>query len=391
MPTIDRIQGFADELTAIRRDLHAHPEIGFEEVRTSGIVAEKLSQWGIEVHRGLGGTGVVGVLKGKGGNGTKKIGLRADMDALPMEENTNLSWRSTVPGRFHGCGHDGHTTMLLGTARYLAETRNFDGTVHFIFQPAEEGLGGARAMIKDGLFEKFPCDEVYGLHNAPDLAHGEIAILPGPAMAGADFFDIRISGYGAHGAMPERSRDAVVIATTLAQSIQTIVSRNVDPLQAAVVSITQIHAGSAYNVIPGDAWLCGTVRAFHDGTRALIRERMRTLCAGVAAAFNCEIDADIRDTFSVLVNQEEQSKVVEEVARTVVEPSKVITRTTPKMGSEDFADMLQSIPGAYFWVGHDGSVPVHNPGYVLDDKILPIGASMFARIIETRLPEGSHA
>ncbi len=391
MPTIDRILGYADELTAIRRDLHAHPEIGFEEMRTSGIVAEKLAQWGIEVHRGLGGTGVVGVLKGKGGNSAKKIGLRADMDALPMEENTNLSWRSTIPGRFHGCGHDGHTTMLLGTARYLAETRNFDGTVHFIFQPAEEGLGGARAMIKDGLFEKFPCDELYGLHNAPDLNHGEIAILPGPAMAGADFFDIRISGYGAHGAMPERSKDAVVIATSLAQSIQTVVSRNVDPLHPAVVSITQIHAGSAYNVIPGDAWLCGTVRAFDDGTRALIRERMRAICAGMAVAYNCEIDADIRDTFSVLVNQQAQSKVVEEVARTVVEPSKVITRTTPKMGSEDFADMLQSIPGAYFWVGHDGSVPVHNPGYVLDDKILPIGASMFARIIETRLPEGSHA
>ncbi len=215
MPNIDRIDGYAEELTAIRRDLHAHPEIGFEEVRTSGIVADKLKGWGIEVHRGLGGTGVIGVLKGKG-NGGKRIGLRADMDALPMEENTNLKWRSTIPGRFHGCGHDGHTTMLLGTARYLAETRNFDGTVHFIFQPAEEGLGGARAMIKDGLFEKFPCDEVYGLHNAPDLNHGEIAILPGPAMAGADFFDITIQGYGAHGAMPERSKDAVVIATTLA-------------------------------------------------------------------------------------------------------------------------------------------------------------------------------
>ena len=385
MPTIDRIQAYADELTAIRRDLHAHPEIGFEETRTSGIVAEKLSQWGIEVHRGLGGTGVIGVLKGKGDSG-KRIGLRADMDALPMEENTNLPWRSTIPGRFHGCGHDGHTTMLLGTARYLAETRNFDGTVHFIFQPDEEGLGGARAMIKDGLFQKFPCDELYGLHNAPDLAHGEIAILPGPAMAGADFFDIKISGYGAHGAMPERSKDAVVIATSVAQAIQTIVSRNVEPLQAAVVSITQIHAGSAYNVIPGDAWLCGTVRAFSDSVRALVRERMRAICAGMAAAFNCEIDVDIRDTFSVLVNQEEQSKVVEEVARTVVEPSKVLTRSTPKMGSEDFADMLQTIPGAYFWVGHDGSVPVHNPGYVLDDKILPIGASMFARIIETRMP-----
>jgi hippurate hydrolase len=390
MPTIERIDGYADELTAILRDLHAHPEIGFEEVRTSGIVAEKLKSWGIEVHRGLGGTGVIGVIKGKG-TGNKRIGLRADMDALPMEENTNLRWRSTIPGRFHGCGHDGHTTMLLGTARYLAETKNFDGTVHLIFQPAEEGLGGARAMIKDGLFEKFPCDELYGLHNAPDLNHGEIAILPGPAMAGADFFDIVINGYGAHGAMPERSKDAVVIATTLAQALQTVVSRNVDPLQAAVVSITQIHAGSAYNVIPGEARLCGTVRAFSDEIRALIRERMRAICVGVAAAFQVEIVADIRDTFGVLVNQEEQSKVVEDVARTVVDPARVFTRAAPKMGSEDFADMLQTIPGAYFWVGHDGSVPVHNPGYVLDDKILPIGASMFARIIETRMPVGANA
>ncbi len=228
MPSIERIEGYADELTAIRRDLHAHPEIGFEEVRTSGIVADKLKQWGIEVHRGLGITGVVGVLKGKGTSG-KRIGLRADMDALPMEENTNLPWRSTIPGRFHGCGHDGHTTMLLGTARYLAETRNFDGTVHFIFQPAEEGLGGARAMIKDGLFDKFPCDEIYGLHNAPNLNLGEVAIFPGPAMAGADFFDIRIQGYGSHGARPELSKDAVVIAMTLGQALQTIVSRNVPP------------------------------------------------------------------------------------------------------------------------------------------------------------------
>jgi hippurate hydrolase len=390
MPTIDRIQGYADELTSIRRDLHAHPEIGFEEVRTSGIVAEKLAQWGVEVHRGVGGTGVVGVLKGKR-DGGKRIGLRADMDALPMEGNTNLKWRSTIPGRFHGCGHDGHTTMLLGTARYLAETRNFAGTVHFIFQPAEEGLGGARAMINDGLFERFPCDEIYGLHNAPDLNLGEIAILPGPAMAGADFFDISIHGYGAHGAMPERSKDAIVVAMTLGQALQTIVSRNVDPLHAAVLSITRIHAGSAYNVIPGEANLCGTVRAFSDEARALIRERMRSLCAGMASAFDVEIVADIRATFGVLVNHEEQSKVVEAVARTVVDPSKVFTRSKPKMGSEDFADMLHAVPGAYFWVGHDGSVPVHNPGFVLDDKILPIGASVFARIIETRLPANNHA
>jgi hippurate hydrolase len=333
---------------------------------------------------------VVGVLKGKG-TGSKRIGLRADMDALPMEENTNLRWRSTIPGRFHGCGHDGHTTMLLGTARYLAETKNFDGTVHFIFQPAEEGLGGARAMIKDGLFEKFPCDEVYGLHNAPDLNHGEIAILPGPAMAGADFFDITIDGYGAHGAMPERSKDPVIIATALVQALQTIVSRNVSPTEPAVLSVTQFHAGSAYNVIPGEAKLCGTVRAFSDEVRALIRERMRALCAGMAAAYQVEIKADIRDIFSVLVNQEEQSRVVEQAARTVVDPAKVFTRAEPKMGSEDFADMMQAVPGAYFWIGHDGSVPVHNPGYTLDDKILPIGASVFARIIETRLPAGSHA
>ena len=336
MPNIDRIEGFADELTAIRRDLHAHPEIGFEEVRTSGIVADKLTQWGIEVHRGLGGTGVVGVLKGKGSGG-KRIGLRADMDALPMEENTNLKWRSTIPGRFHGCGHDGHTTMLLGTARYLAETRNFDGTVHFIFQPAEEGLGGARAMIKDGLFEKFPCDEIYGLHNAPDLNHGEIAILPGPAMAGADFFDITINGYGAHGAMPERSKDRGrhrddarhrrCRPSSAATSIR---------MQPAVLSITQIHAGSAYNVIPGEAKLCGTVRAFSDEVRALIRERMRAICAGIAAAFQVEITADIRDTFSVLVNQEEQSSVVAEVARTVVDPAKVITRVAAEDGQRGF-------------------------------------------------------
>jgi hippurate hydrolase len=313
------------------------------------------------------------------------------MDALPMEENTNLRWRSTIPGRFHGCGHDAHTTMLLGTARYLAETRNFDGTVHFIFQPAEEGLGGARAMIKDGLFEKFPCDEIYGLHNAPDLNHGEIAILPGPAMAGADFFDIVINGYGAHGAMPNLSKDPVIVAMTLGQALQSIVSRNVDPHEPAVLSITQIHAGSAYNVIPGEARLCGTVRAFSDEVRVLIRERMRALCAGIAASFQVEISVDIRDGFSVLINEEEQSAVVAEVARTVVDADKVITRSKPKMGSEDFADMMQVVPGAYFWVGHEGSVPVHNPGYVLDDKILPIGASMFARIIETRLPAGAHA
>src|SRR6478672_3444688 len=386
MGIVERIAAFHDDLTNWRRDIHAHPELGFEEQRTSDLVAHKLTEFGYEVFRAVGRTGVVGRLRA--GASPRSIGLRADMDALPIEESTNLTYRSRHQGRMHACGHDGHTTILLGAARYLAETRNFDGTVHFIFQPAEEGLGGARAMIKDGLFEKFPCDELYGLHNAPDLNHGEIAILPGPAMASADFFDLRITGYGAHGAMPEHSKDAVIIATTLAQAIQTVVSRNVEPLQAAVISITQIHAGSAYNVIPGEAHLCGTIRTFSKEVRTLISERIRTICAGIASAYQCVIDVDIRDTFDVLVNQVEQSRVVEDVARTIVDPANVITRAQPKMGSEDFADMLQTIPGAYFWVGHDGSVPVHNPGFVLDDKILPIGASLFARIIETRLPAG---
>jgi len=385
MPNIARIDSYADELTAIRRDLHAHPEIGFEEHRTSGIVADKLSQWGIEVHRGIGGTGVIGLLKGKG-NGSRRIGLRADMDALPMEEKTNLPWRSTIPNRFHGCGHDGHTTILLGTARYLAETRNFNGTAVFIFQPAEEGLGGARAMIADKLFQRFPCDEVYGLHNAPDLGPRQVTVFPGPAMAAADFFDITVTGYGSHGAMPDRSRDPVVIAMTLGQALQTIVSRNVDPLKSAVVSITQFHAGSAYNVIPNEAKLAGTVRTFSEEVRTQVRERMRTIAAGIASAFQVEIDVDIRDIFSVLVNHEQHVHAVADVAREIVGTDNVSTTPAPKMGSEDFADMLHAVPGAYFWLGHEGSVPVHNPGFVLDDAILPVGASLFSRIIETRMP-----
>jgi amidohydrolase len=385
MPNLDLIDSFSDELTTIRRDIHAHPEIGFEEKRTSDLVAEKLRTWGIEVHRGIGGTGVVGVVKGRK-HGGRRIGLRADMDALPMEENTNLRWRSTIPNRFHGCGHDGHTTILLGAARYLAQTRNFDGEAILIFQPAEEGLGGARAMLGDGLFRKFPCDEVYGLHNAPDLEPRQVSVLPGPAMAGADFFDITVKGYGSHGAMPNFSKDPIVAAMTLGQALQTIVSRNADPLEAAVVSITQFHAGSAYNVIPDEAKLAGTMRSFSDAVRALTRERMRTIAAGIAASFGVEIGVDIRDIFTVLENHEEQSQAVVKVAHEIVGVENVSTNPQPKMGSEDFADMLRAVPGAYFWLGHEGSVPVHNPGFILDDAILPVGASLFARIIETRLP-----
>jgi hippurate hydrolase len=337
------------------------------------------------VHRGIGGTGVVGVVKGRKNNG-RRIGLRADMDALPMQESTNLPWRSTIPNRFHGCGHDGHTTILLGAARYLAQTRNFDGQAILIFQPAEEGLGGARAMLKDGLFQKFPCDEVYGLHNAPDLEPGKVTILPGPAMAGADFFDITVKGYGSHGAMPNFSKDPIIAAMTLGQALQTIVSRNADPLEAAVVSITQFHSGSAYNVIPDEARLAGTMRTFSDKVRVLTRERMRAIASGVAATFGVEIEVDIRDIFTVLENHEEQSRAVAKVASEIVGAENVSMTPQPKMGSEDFADMLRAVPGAYFWLGHEGSVPVHNPGFILDDAILPVGASLFARIIETRLP-----
>lgn len=384
MPTLPRIQAFAHDLTAIRRDFHAHPEIGFEEVRTSGIVAEKLAGWGIEVHRGVGRTGVVGVLEGRGGPG-RRIGLRADMDALPMDETTNLPFRSTYPGRFHGCGHDGHTTMLLGAARYLAETRDFPGSAIFVFQPAEEGLGGARAMLADGLFRRFPCDEIYGLHNTPFLDHGQIAVWPGDAMAAADFFDIKIKGHGSHGAVPQVARDPVVAAVTLAAALQTIVSRNTDPLQAAVLSITQIHAGSAYNVIPEEAALAGTIRTFSPEIGAKIRERMREISAGIALAYGVEITVDIRDIFSVLVNHEAEVAALAEAAREIVGPDHVITEPRPMMGSEDFADMLHAVPGAYCWVGHAGDVPLHNPGFILDDAILPVGASLLARIVERRL------
>ncbi|KRE01243.1 amidohydrolase [Bosea sp. Root670] len=383
MPALPEILSFTDELVAIRRDLHAHPEIGFEEVRTSDIVAEKLTSWGIEVHRGIGKTGLVGILNGTGGPG-RRIGLRADMDALPIQEITNLPWRSTVAGKMHACGHDGHTTMLLGAARYLSENRGFKGTAVFVFQPAEEGLGGARSMIAEKLFERFPCDEIYGLHNSPDLEPGQISIFPGPAMAGADFFDIRITGRGSHGAMPHMGRDPIVVAMSLANALQTIVSRNADPREAAVLSITQIHAGSAYNVIPEEAVLAGTIRTFSPEIGALVRDRMREIAAGTAASFGVTIDVDIRNIFNVLVNHEAQTDAVVAVAAEIVGPEGVLTDGKPLMGSEDFADMLRVVPGAYAWVGHAGTVPVHNPSYVLDDGILPVGASLLARLVETR-------
>jgi amidohydrolase len=384
MPVIEKIKQYQNELVAIRHDLHAHPEIGFEEVRTSNIVANLLEGWGITVHRGLGGTGVVGELKGKH-DGNRRIGLRADMDALPIQEETGLPYSSTVPGKMHACGHDGHTTILLGAARYLAETRDFAGTAVFVFQPAEEGLGGARAMLKDGLFKKFPCDEIYGLHNAPNRKPGRVSVFPGAAMAGADFFDFRIKGRGSHGARPNESRDPIIVATAIVQALQTVVSRNNHPRTPLVVSVTQIHAGAAYNVIPAEATLSGTVRAFSDDARALVRKRMKEIAAGMAATYGVEVTFDARDIFTVLENHPEQTEAYADVAREIVGEENLSTAIEPVMGSEDFADMLRATPGAYCWVGHSCDKPVHNPEYTFDDAIIPIGASLMARIIEKRL------
>lgn len=384
MPVIDHIKRYQGDLVAIRHDLHAHPELGFEEVRTSGIVADLLESWGITVTRGVGVTGVIGELKGKH-DGNRRIGLRADMDALPIQEATGLPYASIVPGKMHACGHDGHTTMLLGAARYLAETRNFAGTAVFVFQPAEEGLGGARAMLKDNLFTRFPCDEIYGLHNSPNRRPGRVSVFPGAAMAGADFFDFVIKGKGSHGARPQESRDPVMAAVAIAQAVQTIVSRNNNPRTPLVVSVTQIHAGSAYNVVPGDATVSGTVRAFSDEARAMVRRRMKDIAAGVAATFDVEVKLDTRDIFTVLENHPDQTAFYADVAREIVGEENVSTAHEPAMGSEDFADMLRAIPGAYCWVGHSGDKPLHNPEYTFDDTIIPIGASLMAGIIERRL------
>ena len=386
MPNLPEIDAAVPELTKIFRDLHAHPEIGMEEVRTSAVVAAKLREWGVdEVHEGVGRTGVVGIVHGRG-QGNRRIGLRADMDALPIQEATGLPHASTQAGKMHACGHDGHTTMLLGAAQYLARTRNFDGTAILIFQPAEEGLGGARAMIADGLFQRFPVDEVYGMHNQPTGQPGRATLCKGPAMAGASFFDITVTGKGSHAAMPQQSRDALVAASGLVGQFQTILGRNVAPLDQAVLSVTQIHAGSAYNVVPETATLAGTIRFFRPGVRDLMQARMRAICEGAAQAFDLRITCEFREIFDVLVNDADLSDAWTQAAADVLGADNVRDDSQPFTGSEDFADMLQQVPGAYGNLGHAGTVPLHNPGFVLDEGILPVGASIYARLIERRLP-----
>ena len=389
MAVIESIAVLQDEMTRWRRDLHAHPELGFEETRTSDIVAEKLCAFGLEVHRGIGKTGVVGVLRS--GRGTRSIGLRADMDALPILEANTFEHRSTHDGRMHACGHDGHTTMLLAAAKYLAERRNFDGVVNFIFQPAEEGIGGARAMIADGLFEKFPCETVFGMHNRPGLPVGKFAVRPGPMMAGGAFFDIRVTGKGAHGARPEAGVDSVLVASHIAVALQSIVSRNVRPVEAAVVSVTKIHGGDAYNVIPQTAQLSGTARTFTREVMELIETNMRRIAKGTAEAFGATAEIDFRVTFAPTVNDAAQAEFVAGVCAEVVGEDNVNRNPNLIVASEDFSFMLEKVPGCYFNIGNgagEGACEVHNPAYDFNDDALALGASVFARIVEKRLAKG---
>jgi hippurate hydrolase len=381
----DAIRAYHDELTAIRRDIHAHPEIGFEEVRTSEIVAAKLKEWGIEVHRNVGGTGVVGVLRK--GNGAASIGLRADMDALPILEATGLDYASTKPGTMHACGHDGHTTMLLGAARYLAETGNFNGTVNFIFQPAEEGLGGAEAMLKDDLLSRFPCDSVFGMHNRPGLEVGKFAFRPGAMMAGGAFFDITINGRGAHGARPEESVDPVVVAASIITAMQSVVARNVRATDTAVLSITCMESGAAYNVIPDRAVLRGTARAFKREVMNQMETRMRTLATSIAEGFGATAELDFRFLFAPLVNDAGETQIFADAAAVLVGDENVERNGPAVMGSEDFSFMLEACPGAYINIGNGkDSAPVHNALYNFNDEAIPDGAGVLAALVEMKLP-----
>lgn len=378
---IPRIQELVETMTAWRRDIHAHPELGFEEQRTANLIAEQLTSFGCEVTRGIGRTGVVGTLRA--GSSSRAVGLRADMDALPIEEANDLPHRSRHAGRMHACGHDGHTAMLLGAAQYLAETRNFDGVVHFIFQPAEEGLGGAQAMLEDGLFERFPCDAIFGMHNWPGLPVGQFGgTRAGALMAAGAFFDIDIIGKGAHGAYPETGVDAVVVAAHIVTALQTIVARNVRSLDSAVLSVTKIHAGDAYNVIPERARLSGTVRALSRSVMEHIQQRMEEVAAGVAQALGATAELDFRLIFAPTINSPEHAAFAEQICVSLVGADNVVSDAPPTMGSEDFSFMLEAVPGCYIHVGNGSSKPIHNPGYEFNDAALPYGASFYARAAE---------
>ncbi|GAB5388825.1 MAG: M20 aminoacylase family protein [Alphaproteobacteria bacterium] len=389
MPVINRIAHYHDEMTAWRRDFHMHPEIGFEEVRTSGIVAEKLEEFGLDqVHKGLGRTGVVGVLHGRNGPGPA-IGLRADMDALPMTEESDIPHKSTIPGRMHGCGHDGHTTMLLGAAKYLAETRNFEGTVYFIFQPAEEGLGGAVEMVDQGLFDKFPAKQVYGMHNWPEMPVGTAAVRGGPMMASSDKFEMTITGKGGHAAMPHLCIDPMPIAAQIINAWQTIVSRYTDPLDQVVITVPMISGGDAFNVIPDTVEMGGTVRTFSHDTQDRVEAQMETVAKGIAEAFGASINFNYMRGYPATINSAHEADLMAQAAAKVVGDDKVMREFNPCMGAEDFAYMLKEKPGAYLWLGQargPDEAFCHNPKYDFNDDILPIGASLWAALVEQELP-----
>jgi amidohydrolase len=385
--TLDLARASQGELTAIRRDIHAHPEIGMNEFRTADLVARKLEEWGIEVHRGVGVTGVVGVLRN--GNGQSSVGLRADMDALPIVEATGLPHASQTPGLMHACGHDGHTTMLLGAAKLLAETRAFNGTVNFIFQPGEEGAGGALAMLKDGLFERFPCNFIYGMHNRPGLAVGKFRIGLGARYASASMFEVHVTGKGTHGARPEEGIDSTLVVCHLATALQSIVSRNVPARDTAVLSITQVHAGDAFNVVPETAWLGGTVRTMRSDILAMIEQNIRRIAGSIAAGFGAEATVSFRTIASPVVNDTAEAIALGDVAAVIAGEANVERDAPPVMGSEDFAYMMERVPGAHISIGNGDTAGVHNHRYDFNDEAIPYGSALYAAIVEDKLPKGT--
>jgi amidohydrolase len=389
MPVINRIADFHAEMTAWRHDFHQHPEIGFEEVRTSAIVADKLREFGCdEVVTGIAKTGVVGVIHGRNRTG-RAIGFRADMDALPIQEETGLPYASKNPGRMHACGHDGHTTMLLGAARYLAETRNFDGTIYCIFQPAEENLAGGEVMVKEGLFDRFPVERVFGMHNWPGAPEGTFLWAPGPVMAAVANLEVTIRGKGAHGAMPHNGTDPIVIAASLVQALQSVVARNVEPVEAGVITIGHIEGGHTFNVIPETVRLRGTARWFKPEVGDLLEKRFLELCTGIAAAFGATVEASFLRSYPATVNEPESTEIARRAALAVAGDAKVQAMPKPTMGGEDFAFMLNERPGAYLFLGGGRTgqdAQVHHPLYDFNDAILPLGASWFATLAEQILP-----
>ena len=387
MPIVNRVADLHADITEWRRDLHMHPELQYDVHRTAGSVADKLKAFGCdEVVTGLGRTGVVGVIRGKKGGAGKTIGLRADMDALPIEEASDLPYKSTVPGKMHACGHDGHTAMLLGAARYLTETRNFSGTAVVIFQPAEEGGGGGKAMVDDGLMDRFGIEEVFGMHNYPGMPVGAFGIRPGPMMAAADALTIDIEGVGAHAARPHLGVDTVLVGAQIINALQSVVSRNVDPLKSAVVSICMFRAGNTDNVIPQTVQLRGTARSLAPDVRDLLEKRLPVVVESTAAAYGAKATLTYKRGYPVLVNHDNQTEFAASVAGQIAGQDKVDSGLPPMMGAEDFSFMLNSRPGAFIWIGNGASAGLHHPSYNFNDEAIPFGTSYWVKLVETALP-----